>query len=390
MAYFRNSVVNLLNLHYGIFAFVMNGAGAFFFVYLLQAGVPLPGVLVSVAALLLVRFAIRPAVVPLVVHCGLRRVVMIGAGLIALQLPLLAAVNGVGPALYLLIAVSALGDTVYWTAYHAYFAALGDHEHRGHQVSVREAIAAIVGIISPIVTAWLLVTFSPLAAFGASSVMALAAAIPLHWTPDVTVARGVPGAMRASLPGFKFFFIDGWIASGLFFVWQIALFVTLQRSFLGYGGTLAVAALVGAVSGLLIGRHIDAGGGVRAVALAAGALALVVLMRSVAFGDARLAVIANAAAPVAMCLYVPTLLTAVYNLSKRSPCPLRFQVASEGGWDLGGASASLIAAAMLWLGAPMTAALLLPLIGIFVAYLQLGRYYAQTNIIGIARHSKQN
>ena len=52
MAYFRNNTVNLLNLHYGIHAVAMTGGGMFYAVYLLKAGVSAPGVLMTMAAIL--------------------------------------------------------------------------------------------------------------------------------------------------------------------------------------------------------------------------------------------------------------------------------------------------------------------------------------------------
>jgi hypothetical protein len=70
-------------------------------------------------------------------------------------------------------------------------------------------------------------------------------------------------------------------------------------------------------------------------------------------------------------------MTAVYNQAQSAPCTLRFHVATEGGWDFGGASGSLIAAALLWFGVPMSDALLLPLIGIAAAFFLLRRYYAE-------------
>ena len=42
MAFFRNSTVNLLNLHYGIHALALSGGGAFWGVFLLRAGAPAP------------------------------------------------------------------------------------------------------------------------------------------------------------------------------------------------------------------------------------------------------------------------------------------------------------------------------------------------------------
>ena len=82
----------------------------------------------------------------------MRPLVIAGTCLTAVQYPLLAAVHGVGPALFVLCAIAALGDTFYWSSYHAYFAALGNHEHRGSELGAREAIAAMAGIVSPLAT----------------------------------------------------------------------------------------------------------------------------------------------------------------------------------------------------------------------------------------------
>ena len=74
-------------------------------------------------------------------------------------------------------------------------------------------------------------------------------------------------------------------------------------------------------------------------------------------------------------LYIPTLMTAVYNLAKGSACVLRFHIATEGGWDAGGASACLLAAALLWTGAPLSLAILLALFGTAASFGLLRRYY---------------
>ncbi|HAN64285.1 MAG TPA: hypothetical protein DCQ79_10585, partial [Rhizobiales bacterium] len=134
MAFFRSKTVNLLNLHYGIHAIALSGGGAFFAVYLLKSGVSIPWVLASLALILAGRFIIRPIVVPIAVRSGMRALVIAGTCLTALQYPLLAEVHGLGPALFVLCLVAALGDTFYWSSYHAYYAALGNHEHRGSEL----------------------------------------------------------------------------------------------------------------------------------------------------------------------------------------------------------------------------------------------------------------
>lgn len=377
MAYFRNSTINLLNLHYAIHSIALSGGGAFYIAYLLKAGISVPGVLASLALILGGRFVIRPVVLILAARSGMRPLVVAGTVLSAVQYPFLAEVQGIGPMLLALCLLSALGDTVYWSTYHAYFAVLGDHEHRGQQIGAREAIVAIVGIVSPLATGWMLVAFGPRAAFGTAAGILLLAALPLLWTPNVAVARHVPGAFKAAVPGMLLFLADGWIAVGFYFVWQIALFLSLGESFLAYGGALAVAALVSAIGGLLLGRHIDAGHGTRAVWLALGAMALITVVRATALSYAAIAVVANALGSLVACLYVPTLMTAVYNQSKRSPCTLRFQIAAEGGWDVGGASGCLIAALMIAVGVPLSASILLSLFGVTGAFILLRRYYAE-------------
>ncbi|MEQ9152388.1 MAG: MFS transporter [Parvibaculum sp.] len=376
MAYFRNRTVNLLNLHYWIHAVAVTGGSAFFVTYLLKAGVPAPVTLSSFALILLGRFLIRPLIVPLTVRWGMRSMVITGTLLTAFQFPLLAEVDGVGTMLALLIVVSSVGDTVYWSTYHAYFATLGDDEHRGHQIGVREAVTALVGVVSPLMTGLLLVTYGPRAAFSLATIFCIASALPLLRTPEVRVARTVSGAFRASIPGMLLFVADGWIMAGYVFVWQIALFTSLNEDFLAYGGALALAAIIGGIGSLTLGRHIDAGHGSRAVIYAFGTFSLIILLRAVATGDATVAVLANALGALGACLYVPTLMTAVYTQAKRAPCTLRFHVATEGGWDIGGASGLFCAALALHLGLPLWTGILMSLFGVAAMVVLLQRYYA--------------
>jgi DHA1 family inner membrane transport protein len=380
MAFFRNNTVNLLNLHYGIHALALSGGGAFFAAFLLRAGVPAPAVLAALALILAGRFAIRPFVLAPARRWGLKPLVIAGTVMAGLQYPVLAEVHGVGWELLALCAVAAMGDTVYWTSYHAYFASLGDTGYRGHQIGAREAIAAIVGIIGPLATGWALATAGPRITFGATAVVLLLAALPIFAIRNVGVAYAAPGAFRAALPGMAMFAADGWIASGFFFVWQIALFLSLGESFTSYGGAMALAALAGAAAGLVLGRFIDAGHGGRAVWLAAGSLAAVTALRAASVGNPVLAVVANAAGALVPALYVPTLMTAVYNQAKGSPCVLRFHMAAEGGWDAGAASGCLLAAGLLWAGAPISLGVLLSLGGTAAIFTLLRRYYGEIGL----------
>lgn len=384
MAFFRNRTINLLNLHYAIHAIALSGGGAFYTTYLLKSGMSVSGVFVALALILLGRFVIRPLVIGFAVRFGLRAMVVAGTLMSAVQYPILSEVHGVGAVLAALIVVSAIADTVYWTSYHAYFAALGDDEHRGHQIGAREAIAAMVGIASPLLTGWMLVALGPRAAFGMISMTAALAAVPILWTPEVAVRPHVHAAFRAALPGTLLFIADGWTAAGFLLVWQITLFISLGENFVAYGGALALAALVGAIGSLTLGRHIDTGHGRQAVWYALGTLALIIMLRAGSAGHAAVAILANALGALGVCLYMPTLMTAVYTLAKRSPCTLRFHVATEGGWDLGGSGGLLLAALATRLGAPLSVSILLSLAGVAAMGVLLRRYYAGAEVTAVA------
>jgi hypothetical protein len=69
-------------------------------------------------------------------------------------------------------------------------------------------------------------------------------------------------------------------------------------------------------------------------------------------------------------------MTAVYTLAKRSPCTLRFHVATEGGFDLGGACGLCAAALATELGMPLSASILPALAGVAANGVMLSRYYA--------------
>jgi hypothetical protein len=375
MAFFRNNTVNLLNLHYGVHALALSGGGAFFAAFLLKAGVPAHAVLTAMAAILIGRFLVRPAILPLGRRFGLRPLVIAGTIITALQYPLLAEVQGVGWPLVLLCAFASLGDTFYWTAYHAYFASLGDAEHRGHQISAREAASATVGIAAPLLTGWALVTLGPQFAFGATCVVLMLSALPLFWTTNVEIADQAPGAIRAAWTGVLLFAADGWTAMGYAFVWQIALFISLKQDFAAFGGAMALAATAGAIAGLFLGKFIDAGHGRRAVWISCGVMALTILARTLAYQHPATAILAHAAGAIVVALYTPTMMTAVYNLSKGSPCVLRFHIVAEGGWDAGGATGCLVAAGLIWAGAPLSIAIAAALIGTAAAFALLRKVY---------------
>jgi hypothetical protein len=351
--------------------------GIFFLVFLLDAGISVPAALVAQAAILAGRFVLRPAILPLAKRCGLKPILIFGTVATAVQYPLLPEVDGVGVVLLVLCIVTSVGEVCYWLSYHTYFAAVGDVEHRGHQVGLREAMVAVAGVIAPILSAWALLTAGPRLTFAGVGLIQAIAAVPLLGVPNVTIKQEAPGAVRAARQGVFLVAVDGWIDSSYFFVWPIVLFVSLSESIPAYGGAMALAGLVGAACGLFLGRHIDTGHGRRAVVIACTVATIVVLLRAASVGSPWLAVSANALGALVLPLLLPALGTATYNLAKASPCPFRFHVATEGGWDVGCFAGCLIAGTISASGAPLSLAILLALPGIAAATGLLLYYYDQ-------------
>lgn len=378
MSFFGNEAVNRLNLHSTVIALAAGSGGIFILVFLLRAGVSAPLVLVAMAAMTGGRFLLRPFVLPIARRVGLRRTLMAGTVLEAAVFPLLPLVKGPDAVFVAVVLVGPVGSVLYWTCYHAYFASVGDDEHRGGQVGARQAMTAVVGIVAPLLGAWTLASGGPWVAFLAAALVQVSAALPLMGAPDVPVAHEAPGSFKASLQGAALMACDGIFAGGYHYVWQIALFVSLGESFTAYGGAMALAALVGAVFSLWIGRHIDAGNGRSAIAVALAVALGVLTLRAVSLGSPWLAVTANVLGALVEAMWIPALMAPIYNLAKASPCPLRFSVATEGGWDIGCGGACLVGAGIVAAGATYAAPILIGIAGALAAFALLWRRYGMS------------
>lgn len=375
MSFLGNDAINRVNLHTTIQALAQGAGGVFVFVYLLKAGVAAPWVLCTVAGMTFGRFVLRPAVLVVARWRGLRATLMLGTVLEAAIFPLLPVVHGPGPMLLLVIAVSALGSVFYWTSLHAYTAMLGDAEHRGAQIGVGAAAAAVANIVAPLAGGWALVALGPATAFGLVAVVQVLAILPLLGAPCPRVAETARIGWRAARLAVILQASDGWFGAGFYYVWQIALFVTLGEHFASYGGAMALAGLAGAAASLVVGRFIDLGHARAWVFVAYAACALVTVLKAASLHSPALAVLANALATVAALLLEPVMMARVYNLAKASPCPLRFHMATEGGWDVGCCAACLIAAALAAAGVSLSFAILLALAGGAVGLWLLLRSY---------------
>jgi hypothetical protein len=115
----------------------------------------------------------------------------------------------------------------------------------------------------------------------------------------------------------------------------------------------------------------------RAVWLAFSGFFFITALRAFATGHPALAVVANALGSLEGCLYIPTIMTPIYTLAKKSPCPLRFHMVSEGGWDIGAGTGCLVVALLVWLGVSLSWGVLTAVLGGALAFTVLRKYYLE-------------
>jgi MFS transporter, DHA1 family, inner membrane transport protein len=268
MAFFSNTAVNRLALHFTLHQSAWSISGIFFAVFLIRAGFSPAGVFLVLAAMLVVRLALRPLVLAVVAAIGLRQTLILGAVLCVPQILSLAAVHGaVDIELIIYILATGVADVFYWTCYHAAFAQLGDAENRGSQVSARGFLSTLAGVAGPVIGGGMLAVASPWAAFGVGAVIALASVLPLLKIPEVPVVTTAAGhSFKAVRAGVILFSTDGFITCGSWVTWDIITFASLDQRYDAFGGLLGAAALAGAIGGMVLGRLIDAGHTRRAVA----------------------------------------------------------------------------------------------------------------------------
>lgn len=378
MSFLTNRAVNLLSLHYAFQALAQGSGGVFLLVYLLKAGLTLEQTIMALAATVALRFVFRRGVVSFARQFGLKAALVAGCLILSLQYPLSAIVDGVGWALLARCVATGAGEAFYWSSFHAFFASQGDSDSRGRQVGAREALAAAIGIIAPLFGAWALMNVGAGGAFALIGLVQALGVVPLLWTRDAKIEPAVPDMKPAVRTGRLIYLLNGWFSASFILAWQVALFLTLGESLTAYGGTMALAAVAGAVGGLMVGYLLDRGRSASLAALAVFAgLAAIAILRAASLGVPALAIAANAIGAFAICFYVPVMNTPVYNLAKASPCALRFHVATEDSWDMGCIAACLLALAMLAAGLGLSAVILLALASCLGHAIVLHRYYAR-------------
>jgi len=362
MAAFFDSGVNRITLHAALHRFAWGISGVFSGVFLYHQGISPAGVFLIFSAIFASRFLFRPLVLLLAPRMGLRRLLVVGTVLQAAQYPALASVHGLGWQLAPFVAAMVLGGVVYWTSFHAIYGAVGDSTRRGSQVAARQFTVAIASVLGPAMGGLMLTAFGAWVAFGTAAVFDIVAIAPILRIAAPPFERVAPqGGYAAARTGFLLFATDGWYNNSALMAWNLIMFQSLGVRFDAFGGAFAAVLLAGSVGGLVSGRFIDMGHARRVAWANAAVLSATLLVKAFCGMDPVVVVAVAICTTLVGGLYSPSLMTAFYHESQGAPCALRYQIAAEGGWDVGSAVAGMLAAGSCALGAPLQLIILLAL-----------------------------
>ncbi len=379
--YLSNASVNRLSIHTALHALAWGMSGNFFIVYLLSHGITPVKLFLYLPIVYSLRFVFRPIVLYAAPRLGSRCTLYIGSFFFAMQYLVLGRVTGADNVLWIYCLLNALSGIFYFVSYHAIFAFSGDDTHRGKQIGAREALATVANIAAPLIGGFSIDHFSPQLTFGMAAIIELIAIFPLLRVPDMPIAKIRPkGAYSAVYQGAFIYMTDGWISVGFVFVWAAMLSSSTGDSFTTFGSALALSGLVSAIGGMFLGKLID-GGKARYAVLLNGALLLMGLVLRAFTGSSLSAMFATAAASSLLgATYIPVLITAVYGLAAKAPCPLRFVFATETAWDVGCVSACLAVSVLLSAGVNIGWVVLLAVPAAIVQMVLLRTCYAKHSI----------
>jgi MFS transporter, DHA1 family, inner membrane transport protein len=371
MRFFDNSDINRTYVQSALATTAAYIGEVFVFAYLLKSGFSIVLVFCAMAGWAFSRLLLRQMLLPAVLKFGLRNCLIFGTLVDAAAFLIVSQIHQPGFLLIGYIFCSALGNSFYYGCYHTVMTMIGDAGKRGAQVSFRESVSALLSVIGPLLGAYLLVNFGPLAAFVFAATLLVLSIIPLFGIRDLPIKMKATVAPAAKRQVWNFYFADGLRAAANYYVWSIALFEVLGENFTAFGAVLAAAAGIGALMSLGVGKLIDVGQKSRANKIAFAVMAATTILKAFGYSAVWPAIIASAVSAIAMPLYASVTMARAYDLSHQSDCPLRFQIIGEGAWDVGVIAGCGLAALMVWLGLGFFWPIILGVVACWLAYLAL-------------------
>ena len=243
----------------------------------------------------------------------------------------------------------------------------------------REALTTLTAIITPLLGGLGIDYFGARFIFGVAAVVELLSILPLDGGSRSSHRRDPSRGCFQRRAAWRVHFHDRWLdcRRPYLCLGGDAGWCATGSSFTVFGGALALAGLVSAAGGLLLGRLIDNGHARRAVLLNGVLLVAGLLLRASAGRGLDTMLAVTAVSSLLGASYIPTLMTAIYSLAAKAPCTLRFIFMTEGAWDIGCISACLATAGLIDAGIPLGWSVALAILGAVLQMVLLYNYYTQ-------------
>ncbi len=375
-SFFKNKIVNLLNIHSGLHRFSNNIFDVFGAVYLLELGLSYPTVALAWVGSCIIRFLIRPISIYLSMRIGLKRAVILGIIVNSGIFFALSKVGGLNGWLLFYMVYLALCDIFYWLPYHSYYAVAGDHEDRGKQVGVLFGFTTLLSMVAPLVGGILITQFSFSILYVFATIVMLLSSVPIFFAPDLSPGENMRFKDAYKTIDKKGLFMqagDGFLYMHAF-VWTIALFY-LIGDYVTFGALVTFQLFLTSAMFLILGYYLDKGKGKIIMQTGLLLLAFVILMRAFWVITIPQIIFVDILFALAMTFYSSSFGVGLYTLAKRTPNTVWFHFFAECGWDIGAAIALTVSVILYIIGIPFKLVIIFSLVGLVIVYSVLKNFF---------------
>ncbi len=368
-----------INIHFALRVAGATLATVFEMVYLYELKIPLPHIFLIFGGIQLLRLFARPLIVGLAARLGLKKSIILSTLLYAGNYAILAQVQGISWWLALFVLWSAVNHAMYWTSYHACFAALSAKGTRGEDIGAKEALVALARALAPAASGFAIAYVGFTTSFFLAGSLVILSAIPLFFLPPVPAVPLVSWRetwRTSDRRGFLVHFGHGWYEAGIL-TWSLIVFL-LVADYAVAGGLASLVVIFQMIAFLFVGKFIDRGHGYLIAHIAIGLLAVVMLGRAGFVRDIPTTILFDAIYAIANCFYGPALDTILYNAAGDAKNAWGFQVLSETSVDAGYVLSWTFGAIVTYFGLGLQWMLVWSLGGMLIMLFVFRNYYART------------
>ncbi|MFH1111791.1 MAG: MFS transporter [Patescibacteria group bacterium] len=154
--------------------------------------------------------------------------------------------------------------TLYWLPYHVELAEFTNQKNRARYVSLIDSTVLVVGIILPIVSAFIVSQFGYASLMTVSLIVLCVSLIPLHFLPDVkeSFSFGYWQTFKELFASARRRELFAYIAEGVediaaAVIWPVFIFLILQGKYLEIGYASSLIILVTALIKMIVGEFSD-------------------------------------------------------------------------------------------------------------------------------------